>query len=147
MLHEALSPELVTTDLNARTKPEAISALLDLLCSTSKVKDRALAERDLLANEQRTATGMQHGIAIPHAKTDAVDELVACVAVSRTPIDFDSLDGKPSQIFVMTLSPTGQTGPHMRFLAEVGRLLKNKKVRRAVLEAESPEALLRAFVG
>ena len=147
MLRDVLTPQLVITDLDAHTKQDVISALLEMLCTTGKVKDRALAERDILANELRTATGMQHGIAIPHAKTDAVDELVACVAVSRNPIDFDSLDRKPAYIFVMTLSPTGQTGPHMRFLAEVGRLLKNKKVRRAILEADSPEALLRAFVG
>jgi mannitol/fructose-specific phosphotransferase system IIA component (Ntr-type) len=147
MLFDVLTPQLVTTELKAQTKQEVIVELLDLLCSTGKVKDRTLAERDLWANEQRAVTGMQHGIAIPHAKTEAVDDLLACVAVSRRPVEFGSLDGKPSHIFVMMLSPRLQTGVHMRFLAEIGRLLKNKKVRRALLEADGPDTVLHVLTG
>ena len=85
---------------------------------------------------------MEHGIAIPHAKSDAVDELIACVGISRRKIDFESLDGKAAQIFIMTLSPRDHVGPHVRFLAEMSQLLRDAKMRKRLLKAKNPEELL-----
>ena len=146
MLKEVLTQDLVAVGLPARTKEEVINTLLDMLCTTGKVKDRQKALADILANEARMSTGLEQGIAIPHAKTDAVDELVACVAVTSHKIDFESIDHKPARIFIMTLSPIGQTGPHVKFLAEVSRLLKDKKVRQKVLEAADSAELLQMLV-
>ena len=147
MLSDVLNEKLVICDLEASDGTEVIDAMLDLLCATGEVADRERAKQDVLANERRSSTGMQHGVAIPHAKTAAVGKLLAAVAVTRNPIDFDSLDGKPCRIFVMTLSPEDQVGPHMRFLAEVGRLLKSRRKRTEVLAARSSRELLAAVVG
>ena len=147
MLSDILSETLVRCDLDVSDATGVIDALLDLICVSGEVHDREVAREDVLANERRSSTGMQHGVAIPHAKTAAVDRLLAAVAVTRHPIDFDSLDGKPCRIFVMTLSPIDQVGPHMRFLAEIGRLLKDRHVRDAVRTARTPTELLAAFVG
>jgi PTS system nitrogen regulatory IIA component len=92
------------------------------------------------------STGIQEGIAIPHGKTDAVDELVACVAIKKEGIDFESLDGKPSRIFIMTLSPANKVGPHVQFLAEISRLLKRTEARAQMLSAGSAEELLDCFI-
>ncbi len=146
MLSEVLTEDLVTTGLQARTKNDVIVAMLDTLCTTGKVRDRDAALQALMDNEARMSTGMEHGIAIPHAKTDAVDELLACVAVTKKKIDFESLDRKPARIFIMTLSPKGRTGPHIRFLAEVSQLLKDEKKRKQVLAARSSADLLAALV-
>ncbi len=142
MLKETLTPELVTTDLAGRDKYEIIRSLLDLVCKSGKVKDPELALRDLLEHEQGMSTGMENGIAIPHAKSDAVDELVACVGISKRKIDFENLDRKPSQIFVMTLSPRDGTGPHVRFLADISRLLKEARIRKKILKAKTDAELL-----
>lgn len=147
MLREVLTEELVACDLQASSGMEVIDALLDMLDRSGRVRDRSQAREDVLANERRSSTGMQHGVAIPHAKTTAVESLIAAVAVTREPIDFDSLDGKPCSIFVMTLSPIDQTGPHMRFLADIGRLLKSKQKRKAILAASTRGELLQAMVG
>lgn len=147
MLSEVLSEELVDPDLNVSTKDEVIGHLVDMLCATGEVHSREQALADVLANEHRSSTGMQHGVAIPHAKSAAVDHLLACVAVTRNPIDFDSLDRKPCRIFAMTLSPPDQTGPHMRFLAEIGRLMKHRRARQAVLAARTRAELLDAILG
>lgn len=141
MLRETLTIELVTTDLPGRTKQEIIRALLELVAKSGKVKDPERALADLLEHEQRMSTGMENGVAIPHAKTDAVDELVACVGVTRQKVDFENLDRKPSQIFVLTLSPKDGTGPHLRFLAEIARLLKDAGLRKRIVQAQSDEQL------
>ncbi|TVR68833.1 MAG: PTS sugar transporter subunit IIA [Spirochaetaceae bacterium] len=142
MLKETLTTDLVTTDLPGADKDQIIRALMDLICKSGKVKDPELALDDVLAHETGMSTGMEHGIAIPHAKSDAVDELVACVGISKRKIDFESLDRKPAQIFVMTLSPRDGTGPHVQFLAEISRLLKEPKLRRKLLKAKTEEELL-----
>lgn len=142
MLFADLDLSLVATGLPAQTKDEVIDQMLAILAKTGKVQDTAVAREDIRQNEERTPFGMQHGIAIPHAKTAAVDEMMACVAVTAGPVDFASIDGSPSRICVMTLSPPEQVGPHVRFLSEVGRLLRNRKLRKAILNAASPEELL-----
>ncbi len=142
-----MTQELVAVGLPGRTKNDVIETLLDLLCTTGKIKDRERALADILANEARMSTGLEQGIAIPHAKTGAVDELVACVAVTANKIDFESIDHKPARIFIMTLSPPGDTGPHVQFLAEVSRLLKNKKARQKVLEARDASELYSLLTG
>lgn len=147
MLKDILNPALVTVDLQGRDKREIIRNLLDLLCATGKVKDRELALRDLLDHEAGMSTGMENGIAIPHAKSDAVDRLIVAVGVSKRKIDFECLDRKPAQIFIMTLSPKLAGDQHIRFLAEIGRLLGDKAMRRSILEARSDEELLRTLVG
>lgn len=147
MLSDVLSPDLVTTDLQGSSKRAVIESLVTLIERSGGVKDRDLALSDVLSHEQENSTGMENGIAIPHAKTDAVDRLVACVGVSKNRIEFECLDRKPAQIFVMTLSPRDGTGPHVRFLAEVARLLKDADVRKRVLAAQSNDELFHVFTG
>ena len=140
MLKETCTIDVVTTDLAGREKGEIIESLLDLVLKSGKVKDRALA--DVLEHEWGMSTGMENGIAIPHAKTDTVDQLVAGVGITKRKIEFENLDRKPSRIFIMTLSPKDGTGPHVQFLAEISRLLKDSKMRKRILKAETDEELL-----
>jgi mannitol/fructose-specific phosphotransferase system IIA component (Ntr-type) len=145
MLREVLTPDLVTTSLGGTDRKSVITALVGMIEKSGKILDPELALLDVLAHEKENSTGMENGIAIPHAKTDAVHELVACVGVAPKGIDFECLDRKPARIFVMTLSPKDGTGPHVRFLAEVARLLKEKKVRKRILAASSNEELFTVF--
>ena len=142
-LRKSLGPDLVRPNLSSETKSDVINELLEILVATGKVKNEESARSVLLDRERKMSTGMQYGIAIPHGKTDSVDALIACVGISRKGIDFGSLDGKPSRIFIMTLSPKDRTGPHIQFLAEISQLLKSPERRVAMLKASAPEELLR----
>ncbi len=144
-LKQVLNKEVVTTDLQGSTKREIIEELLDILMNTGKVADRSTALKDLLDREAKMSTGIQHGVAIPHAKTKAVTGLVACIGVHREGMDFESLDGVPSTIFVMTLSPENRTGPHVQFLAEISMVLKSPPVRSAIMKVTDPGELLELF--
>ncbi|MCK4514540.1 MAG: PTS sugar transporter subunit IIA [Spirochaetaceae bacterium] len=142
-LRKVLGPDVVRSQLSSKTKTDAINELLGILVATGKVKDEEAARTALFERERKMSTGMQHGIAIPHGKTEAVDALIACVGVSRAGIDFESLDREPARIFIMTLSPRNRTGPHIQFLAEVSELLKSRERREAMLQASAPDELLR----
>ncbi|MDR1933772.1 MAG: PTS sugar transporter subunit IIA [Spirochaetales bacterium] len=137
-----LTLDTVTADLQGATKQEIIESLLDMLMSTGKVKDREAALAAVLDREKKMSTGMENGIAIPHGKTDAVEELVAAVGVSKHPVDFEALDKQLSQIFIMTLSSNQRTGPHIQFLAEISQLLRSADMRRKLIAAKEPRDIL-----
>lgn len=146
-LKNLLKPELVTLNLRGTNKEEIIKELVDLAARSGKVSDKEEAIRSVFERENRMSTGMKHGIAIPHGKTTAVQELVACVGISPHEINFDALDRKGCRIFIMTLSPIDKTGPHLQFLAEVGMLFRSEEKRQALLSAKTPEEVVSILLG
>jgi PTS system nitrogen regulatory IIA component len=142
-LKKVLNADTINIHLKGSTKQEIINELLDILVATGKIKDREAAYNAVMEREQKMSTGMKHGIAIPHGKSAAIDDLVACIGISDKPVDFDSLDHLPCRIFIMTLSPAEKTGPHLQFLAEVSLLFKSAEKREEILKADTPEALLK----
>ena len=122
-------------------------ALADVVVARGIVPaaDRDAVLAALVEREEKMSTGMQYGIAIPHAKTEFVDRLVTMIAVSRSGVPFETLDGEPASIFIATLSPPEDANSHIRFLAVVTRQLANRRVREKVLEASTKEELVAAF--
>ncbi len=142
-LRTVLTPETVNLHLKGTTKREIIEEMLGILTAAGKVRDSEAALNCVLDRERKMSTGMKHGIAIPHGKTDSVDDLVACIGISDNPVDFDSLDQEPCRIFIMTLSPVNKTGPHLQFLAEVSLLFKSAEKRQEILETTDKEEVIR----
>ncbi len=133
--------------LTSRTKREVMAELADLLVSDGAVpaENRSNILAALMERESKMSTGMQLGVAIPHAKTSAVTGLVTAVALAPEGIDFDSLDGQPSRIFVVTVSPPSDVGTHIRFLAEISRQLSSEHVRSKLLESKTPQEMVSAL--
>jgi len=138
-----MTSDCIDLHLKGNTKKEIINELLDILDKTGKIKDREAAFTAVMDREEKMSTGMKHGIAIPHGKTATTENLVACIGISDNQIDFDSLDKQPCRIFIMTLSPMEKTGPHLQFLAEVSLLFKSSEKRNEILNAGTPEEVLR----
>jgi fructose PTS system EIIBC or EIIC component len=142
-LKTVLTPDTIDLHLKGSTKEEIINELLDILVRTGKIQDRAAALSAVMDREEKMSTGMKHGIAIPHGKCASTEDLVACIGISEKQVDFDSLDHQPCRIFIMTLSPVEKTGPHLQFLAEVSLLFKSSEKRKEILEAKTPEEILK----
>lgn len=140
-----LSPEVITTSLKSSTKVEVIGELLDILVANRKVSDRDAVFSALMERERKMSTGIQHGVAIPHAKTKAVTDLVACIGLKPEGLDFEALDGEPSRIFIMTLSPIDRVGPHVQFLAEVSMVIQTEEARERLLRAATVQDVLSVF--
>ena len=145
-LKKILNTKLVELELNGNSKQEIIESLLDILVKTGKVKDRDMALEALLEREAKMSTGIQQGVAIPHGKTDAVKELLACVGIVKDGVDFEALDGVPSKIFIMTLSPLTRSGPHVQFLADISRVLTSEGMREKLIASETKDELLSLIV-
>ena len=144
-MKSVLTADTISLHLKGSTKEEIINELLDILVAAGKIQDRDAAFNAIMDREQKMSTGMKHGIAIPHGKCPSVRDLVACIGVSDKPIDFDALDREPCRIFIMTLSPIEKTGPHLQFLAEISLLFKSAQKRQEILQADSPQAVLKAL--
>ena len=142
-LKTVLTKDTISLHLKGTTKEQIIDELLDLLVKAGKIKDRQAAKIAVMDRERKMSTGMKHGIAIPHGKTTAVRDLVACIGLSDVPVEFDALDHEPCRIFIMTLSPIDKTGPHLQFLAEVSLLFKSSDKRNEIMNAGSSEDVLR----
>jgi len=141
-LARALTNSPVALGLKSDSKEAIITELIDLLDRAGRLPDRDAALAAVLERERKMSTGMQHGIAIPHGKTDTVNEVVAAVGIRESGIDFDSIDKIPATIFILTVSPKDRSGPHIRFLAEISRLLDNNGVRNRIMNARTDEEII-----
>jgi Kef-type K+ transport system membrane component KefB/mannitol/fructose-specific phosphotransferase system IIA component (Ntr-type) len=128
-----LDASVLEPNLAGTTKVSIIEELIQLAARSGMIKNIDEAREAVLAREDTGSTGMQDGVALPHGKTWAVDQIVSAIGLKPGGIDFDSLDGVPSTIFVLVLSPMDVTGPHIRFLATVSQTL-NEEGRKALLE-------------
>lgn len=141
-LKKLLTKESILPNVEAGTKEAVIQELVDFLAKTNQISDRDTALQAVLDRESKMSTGMQNGIAIPHGKTDAVDQLYVAIGIKREGIDFDAMDGQPCSIFILTLSPERRAGPHIQFLAEISKVLGKEDLRTKLVDAKSSDEIL-----
>jgi mannitol/fructose-specific phosphotransferase system IIA component (Ntr-type) len=134
-----VDPELISLDLKGETKEGILTELVDLLVSRGKIRDRSEVLKDVFQREKSMSTGMEHGIALPHGKSGGVEDICVAVGIKREGIDFGSLDGEKSRLFIMVISPKKTTGPHIQFLAAVGAVLRDEIIREELISAGNRE--------
>ena len=146
-LKNILNPSVISTNLKSSDKEGVIKELLSILVTAKLIpsEQQDLVFSDLMERENKMSTGIQHGVAIPHAKTKVVKSLVACIGVKESGVDFAALDGEPSTIFIMTLSPIDRVGPHVQFLADVSMVIKEESARKEILNARTAKDVLAVF--
>jgi len=140
-----LCKKAVTANLKSTSKEDTIKELVDLLIDADEIakKDRAKIVESLMAREALGSTAIGHNIGIPHTKIDCVKNLVAAFGLSRKGVDFDSLDSEPVYIFFLLIAPQDSAGPHLKALARISRLTKDKYFRDCLREAKDEKDILR----
>ena len=132
---------MATNGTTGRLKNTVITELVDLLDANGLLKDRGVVLDAVFAREQTRSTGIGSGIAIPHGKCKAVNELVMAIGLAGEPIDFESVDGKPVKIVILLASPADQTGPHIQALARVSRMMTAPEFREQLVATSSSQEL------
>jgi len=138
-----LSPDAIIVDLKATDKKSAIIELVDVLKDTKKVKDTDEIVDVVLEREKLGSTGIGQGVAIPHGKTDALQEQVGVLGISRKGIEFNSLDGEPVNIVFLLVGPVEVAGQHLKALSRISRLFKDKFLRQAIKDAKTVDEVLK----
>lgn len=134
-LTDILDKKNIIADLRSRTKRGVMEELCQTLTTSNPGIDQAKLMEVLIERERLGSTGIGDGIAIPHGKTDQIDDLQLAFGRSVAGVDFDSLDGKPAHLFFLVVAPENSAGVHLKALARISRLLKSTVVRRELLEA------------
>ena len=141
-----LDERAVSVDLKAHAGKEAIiHELVGLLVKAGSIKERDVSRivQILMKREALGSTGIGQGVAIPHGKSDTITKLVAAFGVSRAGVNFDSLDGEPVSLFFLLIAPEDSAGPHLKALARISRLLKDKHFRDGLKAAKDEPTLVR----
>lgn len=135
--------EAILPALQASNKEAVIREMVESLRSAGYFKGSEPEEiiRAILKRELLGSTGIGRGVAIPHTKHPCVDRLVGTVAVSRTGVPFDSLDGEPVHVFVLLTSPQDRPTEHLRALENVSRTLRDDHFVSLLRQATTAEAI------
>ena len=141
-IKDFLIPKAVSVDLKAADKEGLIKELLRLLAKAAAVRNEDKLFKILMNREALGSTGIGQGIGIPHGKSDGVNRLVGAFGISKAGVDFDSLDGEPAHIFFLLIAPEDSAGPHLKALAKISRLLKDKFFRDRLMKAKSPKEVI-----
>lgn len=145
-LTEILKPQNIKVPLEGKTKTDAITELVNLLAANGEIKDAKKILDAVLEREATRTTGIGNGLAIPHGKGDGVERLVMAIGKCATPIDFQSIDGRPVTLIWLLSSPRDMTGPHIHALARISRLMTIDKFRATLAKATTPDEVYQAIV-
>ena len=146
-LGHLLSIEQILPAMKATERWSAIVELVEMLVAQGKIKpeDQESVLASLRAREETMSTGIGFGIAIPHASSDRVEEVVAAFGRSEAGIDFDSLDGQPVKFIVLFIVPKDQFQTHLRTLAAIAKFLNDRTVRERLGTAADAKEILSIF--
>lgn len=146
-LANLLSAGQVVPDLKSEGRWDAIAELVDSLVASGKIRaeDRDAVLDSICQREETMSTGIGLGIAIPHASSDLVPEVVAAFGRSGKGVEFDALDGQPVQFVVLFVVPKDQFQTHLRTLAAIAKFLNDRTVRDELSAAGTAEEILAVF--
>lgn len=144
-INDLLLKSVMVMDLKATTKEAAIDEMIASLAAQNRLNDPALFKEGIMAREAQTSTGLGDGIAMPHAKTVAVNEATVLFAKSTKGVEYEALDGQPTYLFFMIAAPEGANDTHLQALASLSRLLINPEFVASLKEATTPDEVQNLF--
>ena len=122
-----------------------IKELLDLICAHHAKIDAVQVLDDVLSREKALSTAIGNSVALPHAKTSGTPDSHIAVGICPQGIDFESLDGKPTQVIILFISPNNAYKPHLKIVAELSKVLGVKDNIAAILEAKTRQKVYEVF--
>ncbi len=142
---EHVDPGNIKLGLEGQRKDEVIEELVELLVESCNVSDADTILNAVLSREREGSTGLEKGVAIPHAKSDAVNKLCIAIGISKDGVDFEALDGKSSHLFFLMVAPTNESGPHVQAIAKIVKMIKIDRFRSKLLKAKQPQEVIDAI--
>jgi fructose-specific phosphotransferase system IIA component len=136
-LKEILSEDLIKVPLAGREKKDVIEEMVEVLATARRIRSKDEVLKAILEREALMSTGVGDGVAIPHGKAEAAPEIVAALGIAKAPVDFDAIDDKPVTLVWLLVGPPHQTGPHLKALSRISRLVHKRDFRERLATANS----------
>jgi PTS system nitrogen regulatory IIA component len=137
---DVLKKESITVDLKATDKKGVLEELVASVAGIANASPDEMV-RVLLDRERLGSTGIGNGIGIPHGKLKGLDRLVLGFGISRKGVDFESMDNRPTYLFFLLITPENSTGPHLKLLARISKILKSVPIREKLKNASDPDEI------
>ena len=144
-IQDLLNKKVMLLDLQATTKEAAIDEMINSLVDNGVVTDFDVFKSGIMAREAQTSTGLGDGIAMPHSKNAAVKEATVLFAKSNKGVDYESLDGQPTDLFFMIAAPEGANDIHLAALAELSKYLMQDGFADRLRQVTSADEVIEAF--
>jgi PTS system nitrogen regulatory IIA component len=138
-----LCPNAITIDLKAQDKKAAIAEIVEMLVKAKKIKKPDDIIETVLEREKLGSTGIGQGVAIPHGKTNLLNEQIGALAISQKGVEFNSLDGERVHLIFFLVGPVEVAGKHLKALSRISRLFKDKFFRASLREAKTAEEVIK----
>ncbi|MFC2103349.1 PTS sugar transporter subunit IIA [Bacteroidota bacterium] len=142
---ELLKEENVLTDFNSKVKEEIINELIDLYRDSGKVNDLERVRTAIHDREQIMSTGVGKGFAIPHGKSNAVNEVIAAFGKTTNDIDYDALDSEPVHLVFLLVGRDDMVSNHIKLLSRISRMMNKDDFRERLVEAKSKSDIINIF--
>lgn len=142
---ELLKPEFIISDLKGETKEEIINELIDLFKDDPRIEDIEKVRSAVLDREKVMSTGVGKGFAIPHGKTNAVNEIIGAFGKIKDGIDYDALDGNPVNLVFLLVGKDNLISTHIKLLSRISRLMNKDDFRHRLMEADNADEIVKLF--
>ena len=136
-LSERFSEKCIIIDSKKQSKTEVIEEMVNLLCEAFSIQNREGVLQAVLGREQKMSTGIGCGLAVPHGKVDFVDQMCVVACSIKNGIDFEALDKEPVFLLFLIVSPSNTTGPHIRALSAISRIMSDANIRKSLIQSDT----------
>jgi fructose PTS system EIIBC or EIIC component len=144
-ISDILSTDVIAVNMDVADKEDSIKKVINLSAKSNKILDLDKVTRTIYEREKLVSTGVGKGFAIPHGKSDSISDVVAAFAITKEPIDFDSIDGEPVRFIFLLVGKENLLNTHIKLLSRISRLMNKDEFREALLEAKTSEEVLKIF--
>ena len=146
-LIELVAEDIIKIPLESKDKPGVLRELIQILKDAGEIDDFDAVLVAIRQREDKSSTGLEDGIAVPHCKTPVVSSLKLAIGIAPDGIDFDSFDGKPSKLFFLLLASPSHSGPHVQALGKIATLTRSKAFCNALISASSAQEVVELIKG
>lgn len=136
-LTDRFTEECIIIDAQAGTKDKIIEVMVSKLCDVYNISNKEGVHEAVMGREKKMSTGIGCGLGVPHAKVDFVTKMCIVAATSRKGIDFAAIDKEPVYLLFLIVSPKNTTGPHIRALSAISRIMSDASIRSSLINSSS----------
>ena len=144
-ISDILSTDVIAVNMETADKEDAIRKVIDLASKSGMILDKEKVSKTIFEREKLVSTGVGKGFAIPHGKTDSIEDVVAAFAITKEAIDFDSIDGEPVRFIFLLIGKENLLNTHIKLLSRISRLMNKDEFRERLLDAKTSDDVLAIF--
>jgi PTS system fructose-specific IIC component len=144
-ISELLNEKFILTGFKSDNKEKIINEMIDLFDGDQRIINLEEVKKCVLEREKVMSTGVGKSFAVPHGKTNAVNDILASFGKTDVPINYDSLDGKPVHLIFLLIGQEKMMNNYVKLLGQISRLMEKDRVRQQLLDAKSKDEILKIF--